>query len=687
MIRRLLVLIGFVIILFNVLLIVWMSSTLKKTVEREDIEKITTMVDAHALAIENQVECLYKEIDFYVNADIMQTGDFDEIKEWLNAHGHVRSPDFDYILFSGPDGSAFSDIGTTTNIKGRTYHSDIFQGKDKTVDNPVISKTTGQPVIHITRAVKRNGRTFALVCGVVNLNSLISSVEQIKIGKEGYAWMLASDGMVISHPVKEYVMEKNFITGLSDEHTDMADVAARIAAGEAGNAWIAGLKKSRDCIIFHGVAGTPWGLAVSIPDSQLFELSTVMSNQMVVGTIIIVVVLMLITGTVVFFTIRPLKTVVTTIDDIANGDADLTRRIETKSRNEIGQVVTGFNSFVSKLQTIVTQVKKSKDVLGTAGSDLEASTVDTTASITQILANIDSVRSQIENQSHSVHETAGAVNEIASNIESLETMIDRQSTGVSAASSAVEEMIGNIGSVNNSMEKMSASFEELTSSAQKGVQIQSDVNEKIEQIKSLSETLQEANTAIAAIAAQTNLLAMNAAIEAAHAGDAGKGFSVVADEIRKLSETSTSQSKTIGVQLKNIQDSITSVVGASEQSTQAFNTVTEKITETDQIVRQIKAAMDEQNEGSKQISQALHTMNDSSLEVKAASHEMSEGNKAILSEVRNLQDATSVMESSMQEMSSGAKKINETGSALRDIAQHLKNAIDDIGKEIDQFKV
>ena len=236
---------------------------------------------------------------------------------------------------------------------------------------------------------------------------------------------------------------------------------------------------------------------------------------------------------------KPLLVVKGAITDIATGDADLTRRIKSSSKDEIGDVVKGFNEFSGKLQDIIGDVKSSKDELMVAGENLSGATQDTSSSITEIIANIDSMKRQIDNQNQSVSQTAGAVNEIASNIESLERMIEGQ-----------------------------------------------------------SEMLQEANVAIAAIASQTNLLAMNAAIEAAHAGEAGKGFAVVADEIRKLSETSSAQSKTIGDQLTNIKESINSVVSASGESAVAFEAVSRKLEETDALVMQIRAAMEEQNEGS-----------------------------------------------------------------------------------------
>ena len=513
---------------------------------------------------------------------------------------------------------------------------------------------TNSYCISFTEAILNDRHQVVGVTGFdIGLDALKQVVADAKISEHSRATIITEDGLYVTNNDAKKVMNEK--SNYFEEIGTPRDRIPGILTGSAN-----GGSTSIDEGNYYSmrkIGITPWHIIISGPVS---DFTSEFTRDIILITIVLVIIIL--------------------ITIIVNS------LYVSSVQSQAGQLGEQLAVEMEKIKSVIEDVTVSREELGVAGNDMTESAQDTATSITQILANIQSMQNQIVNQSSSVEETAGAVNEIASNIESLEHMIETQSSGVTQASAAVEQMIGNIASVNSSVDKMANSFEELAQQAQTGANKQKDVNEKIEHIEGQSKMLQEANTAIANIAEQTNLLAMNAAIEAAHAGEAGKGFAVVADEIRKLSETSSAQSKTIGEQLKGIQSSIIDVVSVSQESSAAFNTVSEEIHATDQLVRQIKAAMEEQQTGSQQITDALHAMNDSTLEVRNAAAEMNEGNKAILEEVRQLQDVTSAMKGSMDEMSIGAEKINETGARLNTISDNMKGVIVKIGEQIDRFK-
>ncbi len=593
------------------------------------------------------------------------------------------------VAFYDANGNAIVGDGRVMNFKTRAYFSEAFAGKNYASD-PVLSPVTDTVLQHYSVPVYNNNhRPIGAIVMVISGNTIEETIAGIDMGGGMHPsvinWATASTVANINEDTEKSQEEGG---ATLDDTQGLGLILNNIFAGKEGiDEFVDPNIHAHLLASYKKIPNTTWTVFAVAPFDMYFN--SLRSLRTTVFLIIIITII--VAGGIVFFLIglliKPLKTVKNSIETIASGNADLTQRIPDATNDEIGDVVKGFNAFVEKLQGIVTSLQNSKSDLIYVDNDLQESTQDTSASITEIIANIESVNNQIISQADSVQETAGAVNQISSNIESLEHMIESQAACVTEASAAVEEMIGNINSVNISVGKMISSFSTLQKHSSEGFSTQNNANEKIIRIEEQSKMLQDANTAIANIAEQTNLLAMNAAIEAAHAGEAGKGFAVVADEIRKLSETSTDQSKTIGSELQKIQETIQDVVNVSNETNTAFAAIERSIAETSQIVEQIKGAMEEQQIGSKQIIDALKSMNNSTSEVHSASSEMTEGNRHILSEIQKLQDATETMKGSIEEMHTGAEKINETGAALSTISGKVAENIKQIGSEIDLFKV
>jgi methyl-accepting chemotaxis protein len=384
---------------------------------------------------------------------------------------------------------------------------------------------------------------------------------------------------------------------------------------------------------------------------------------------------------------KPLVRVADTLRDISEGEGDLTRSIAANSKDEIGDLALYFNKTLEKIKNLILIIKKEANGLSNIGNDLASNMTETAAAINEITANIKSIKGRIMNQSASVSETHATMEQVVANINKLNGHVEKQSNNVSLASSAIEEMVANISSVTNTLVNNAVNVKTLKEASEVGRTGLQDVATDIQEIARESEGLLEINAVMENIASQTNLLSMNAAIEAAHAGEAGKGFAVVADEIRKLAESSSEQSKTIGNVLKKIKGSIDKITKSTENVLTKFGAIDTGVRTVSEQEENIRNAMEEQGAGSKQLLQVAGDLNGLTRKVKTGSEEMLEGSKEVIQESNNLEKATQEITSGMNEMASGADQINVAVHQVNEISNKNREGIETLMREVSRFKV
>lgn len=424
-----------------------------------------------------------------------------------------------------------------------------------------------------------------------------------------------------------------------------------------------------------------------VPESVLFTTAAHVRNVAVWIGFAIAAVVIIATFIIGSGISRSLVRTAAALRDISEGSGDLTVRLETKNGDEVGDMSRFFNKFIETLHSMIAKIQQESAAMGSVSSDLAVRTSAIQNDIQQISENVADLNFKTEEQSASATETASTIEQITKNIESLKNQIENQSSAVTQSSAAIQQMVSNINAISSSLDKAAGGFKELKHATDNGKQSINTVQDMVTNVSGQSANLLETNEIINSIASQTNLLAMNAAIEAAHAGDAGKGFSVVADEIRKLAEDSASQSKVIAEELQSIVSNIESIVGATTQAETAFDTIVSQIAASSDLIEQISFAMKEQNEGSKQVLEALENIRDITVEIRDGSVEMNEGTSVILREMTRLTNLSQQVQENAHHIAQAIEEISGSIEEIGHDSEQNNGSVTELTKLTNKFKL
>ncbi len=385
------------------------------------------------------------------------------------------------------------------------------------------------------------------------------------------------------------------------------------------------------------------------------------------------------------FIMKPLIHMTEVSDAVSKGD--LTGRVSYDKKNVMGFLGENLNSAIAALRDNTVSMKKVSDSTMEVKNELASNTEQTASAINEISANNASMKKQVGLLNNNIMETSSSTTEIDANIESLRRIIEEQASLAVQATASVNQMIAAVDNVASVSAAKTESVKGLVERALTGGEKLSETNRVINEVAGSIGDIREMMSMINNIASQTNLLSMNAAIEAAHAGDAGRGFSVVADEIRKLAENTSENSKNIESVIGNIIENIELATRTGVATKEAFADIQSEIEVTEKALGEISYSTGELAAGGKEILRAMTRLSEVSESSRTGAVEMKKGSRAVSGAMSNIESISEFVTRGMEEITLGIEEISQALQDINRIIKVLDNNSESLDELIRKFRV
>jgi methyl-accepting chemotaxis protein len=558
----------------------------------------------------------------------------------------------------------------------RYWHQVAIANPDKVMlVDPYVDADTGKVVVTFSRTVKNETGTITGVIAVdVTLDSLSDIVTNDRITEDGTTVLVEKNGLFIVHADQSYVLEKNIF-----------DEMPAIDKGILLNDQLNVVFRGNDYICSAPVKGTDWYL---ISTGSLNSMR--METRMILWTVLIVVFIltMVSAGIAIALShsiVKPFRYLVSSFNIISGGD--FTASSPDYASLEASALSIGFNSFTDNISGLVRKVKNSAQDISKVAKDLSGTVDDTKTVITQVKETVDFIHSDVDMENQSIAQNETAVNQVMEEIKNLNAKIKEQSAQISGASSAIEEMVANLNSIENNTAMVNDRIKELVQSSQEEKKRLSETAQASKLIENESHALAAMNKVIADVATQTNLLSMNAAIEAAHAGQAGRGFAVVAQEIRKLAETTAQQSNSSQSAIVSLQKRIQEIAASASHVEESFGNMLDMIHQIESITASLKNATEEQGMGSNQLLSSISIINSITHDVETGAQSMNTSASEAVAACRNLTELSHSVSDKVSKCGKGANTLTGNSDTVVMIAENAKFAVEQLEKSISPFKI
>ena len=531
--------------------------------------------------------------------------------------------------------AANPDVIDKLNIADWDSFKEAAKG-NLSISDVMENKKTGAPFFVMAVPVKENEAVIGVLSGIFDFNIYNAHlIDPIKVGEKGYAFMFDKNGLVIAHPDKSKVLKLD-LSKLDFGKDMMAQKNGVIEYTLEGVEKIAALKN---------LPKLGWTVVVNAESSEIMSpVKDLGRTNMILSVAIIVIAAFVIYFTAGFI-VRSINEVVAGLKDAAEGEGDLTKRLEVKSRDEVGSLAKWFNTFVQKLQGIITNIAGNSERLNTSSSEL--------------LAISRKMSEGAEKMSAKSNTVAAAAEEMSSNLSSVAAAAEQSSTNISMVSSAAEEMTSTINEIARNTEKTRATSNDAVLRTKKTSENIDSLSRSAKEIGRVVETIND-------ISEQTNLLALNATIEAARAGEAGKGFAVVAGEIKALARQTAEATLEIKEKIESIQGSTQQTVSEIEEITVAINSVNE-------MIDTVAASVEEQSATTKEIASNV---------IQAA-----RGIQEVTDNVTQSSAVAGEIAKDIADVNQAANEMSKDSSQINTSADDLSQLSGELKKTVDQFKI